>query len=377
MYETARHVVGMTSTEGTYIGRERIMEGDCSGPRSAQAVLLHPQVEVAVLETARGGILREGLAFDECTVGVVTNVSRDHIGLAGVQTLDDLVKVKQVVVENVARDGVGVLNAEDPRVAEMAAVCSGEVIYFSTHPDSPVGRAHREAGGRCVFVDDGRIVLATGSLATELIELERVPFTADGRIRFQVQNALAAVGAAWGAGLNPAMIARGLSTFSSDPVMVPGRFNVVQLGGRQVVFDYGHNPAALAAVGQAVGVLGRRHTVMLLSLPGDRRDEDLIEALEATRSYVDEYVLFDADRRGRAPGEVSRLLQEHLAGSVPSAIATDKDAATRDAWARARPGGRLIVIVDLGDDALAMLQTLTGSLAEDARCETPIAAGAT
>src|SRR3954470_19785723 len=131
MFEAAGHVVGMTTTEGTYIDGERIIKGDCSGPQSARAVLLHPRVEAAVLETARGGILREGLAFDSCAVGVVTNVSADHLGLKGVNTVEELARVKQVVVENVHRSGAAILNAEDRLTAQMAAACSGRVVYFA------------------------------------------------------------------------------------------------------------------------------------------------------------------------------------------------------------------------------------------------------
>jgi cyanophycin synthetase len=298
------------------------------------------------------------------------------MGLQGIETLDDLVKVKQVVVENVARNGAAVLNADDPLVAEMAAVSSGEVIYFSAIATNPVVTAHRAAGGRAAYVDQNRIYLATGNQAAELVDLERVPFTAGGQIGFQVQNALAATAAAWGAGLNPAMIVRALTTFATDPAMVPGRFNVAQLRGRQVVLDYGHNPAALRALGQAVEVLGQRRTVMLLALPGDRRDEDLIEALEMTRPYVDYYVFYDPDRRGRRLNEVPELLTAHLAGSVPSEIATDKDDGSTRAWAATRSGDRLIVIVDLGDDVPTFLQNLAGSAAEDAHCDAPIAAAA-
>src|SRR5215212_907814 len=147
MYETARKVVGMTTTEGTYIGRERIIRGDCSGPKSARAVLLHPRVEVAVLETARGGILREGLAFDWCSVGVVTNVSPDHMGLKGVNTLEQLARVKQVVVENVHRSGAAVLNAEDLLVAEMAAATDARIVYFALDCDNYVLATHLGRGG--------------------------------------------------------------------------------------------------------------------------------------------------------------------------------------------------------------------------------------
>jgi cyanophycin synthetase len=294
MYETARMVVGQTSTEGTYIGKEKILEGDCSGPRSAKAVLLHPCVEVAVLETARGGILREGLAFDWCTVGVVTNISADHLGLKGVSTLDELARVKQVVVENVRKDGAAVLNAEDPLVAEMAAATDARVVYFTADPHNPVHDAHIAQGGACVYVENGAIMLAKSGQRDELVSLDRVPFTLGGKVRFQVQNALAAVAAAWSAGLNPAMIVRALTTFVTDDATVPGRFNVSEIGGVQVVLDYGHNTAALTALGQAVQALGTRRTVMVLALPGDRRDEDLRTSVEATLAYADEYVFYDS-----------------------------------------------------------------------------------
>jgi len=167
VYETARKVVGRTGTEGTYIGAERIIRGDCSGPRSAQAVLLHPRVEVAVLEMARGGIIREGLGFDGCSVGVCTNISSDHLGLKGVDTLEDLARVKQVVIEAVDRNGVGVLNADDPLVAEMAAVCDGRVIYFGMKPNNPVIAAHLAHGGSAVYPENGAIVLDAGGTKTE------------------------------------------------------------------------------------------------------------------------------------------------------------------------------------------------------------------
>lgn len=273
LFETARNVVGMTTTEGVYIAGERIISGDCSGPQSARAVLLHPQVEAAVLETARGGILREGLAFDRCAVGVVTNVSADHLGLQGVETLRDLAAVKQVVVEAVAPDGAAVLNADDPLVAEMAAACDGQVVYFGRSASSPVMAAHLGAGGRGVTAEDGAIWLHMGGQRTALIELERVGFTAGGAIAFQVANALAASAAAWAVGLNPALISRGLATFATDFQSVPGRFNVRELAGVQVIIDYAHNLAAMEALGQAVQALGRRRTVLVFTLPGIRRKQ--------------------------------------------------------------------------------------------------------
>jgi cyanophycin synthetase len=373
MYETAHKVVGMTSTEGTYIGGARIIRGDCSGPRSARAVLLHPRVEVAVLETARGGILREGLAFDACDVAVVMNVTSDHLGLGGIHTLEELAAVKQVIVAAVGKHQSAVLNADDPLVAEMAAATEGRVVYFSQRPGNPIVQAHLASGGRCVLSDGQAIILAEGSERTDLVEFSRVGFTHGGRIRFQVENALAAVAAAWSVGLNPAIIVRALSTFKTDAQTVPGRFNVTLLNEVEVLLDYGHNPAALAALGQAVQSLGRRHTVMAIALPGDRRDEDLMASIDATRSYVDEYVFYDLEGlRGRASGEVPRMMQARLDGSAPSEIVGTEEQALHRAWTRVGPSGRLILIVDHVDESLALVRDLDESPAGDALCTSPI-----
>ncbi len=375
MYETARWVVGMTSTNGVYINQELIISGDCSGPKSAQAVLLHPHVEVAVLETARGGILREGLAFDECLVAVVTNISADHLGIGEIETLDELARVKQVVVEAVSREGAAVLNAEDPLVAEMASACDGRIIYFSSTADNHVMAAHLAEDESGVFLADGMIVLATGQQRIELVELGRVPFTLEGKINFQVMNALAATAAAWAAGLNPAMIVRGLATFHTDIETVPGRFNRLDINGVEVIIDYGHNRAALEALGQAVHALPPRRTIMALTLPGDRRDQDLIESSMATLPYVDAYVLFDAtDRRGRHVNEVPALIQRHLPPDMPCVIASGEGEAIRQAWHQARPGERVVLICDEPERGLATLYSLADSFRKDLDCINPLAA---
>lgn len=369
MYETARKVVGMTLTEGIYISGERIVEGDCSGPQSARTVLLHPRVEVAVLETARGGILREGLAFDSCAVGVVTNISEDHLGLKGVNTIEDLAKVKQVVVETVARDGAAVLNADDPLVAEMAAACDGRVVYFSTDADNHIVAAHLANGGWAVIVRDHTIVLADSTTRIPLVELSRLAWTVGGAIGFQVQNALAATAAAWAEGMNPALIARALATFTTDTEMVPGRFNISELNGVQVILDYGHNRAAMEAMSEAVNALEPRRTVLMITLPGDRRDEDLMATMEATCSFADEYVIYDTvELRGRPVGAIPDLLKTRVPQGVPCVCASDQEKGLALAWQRVRPGDRLVLIADIVEDAIHHLKTLTASVMEDSAC---------
>lgn len=375
MYETARWVVGMTSTEGAFINRERILLGDTAGPRSAMAVLMHPHVEVAVLETARGGILREGLAFDACKVGVVTNISSDHLGIGGINTLDEMAAVKQVVVEAVSRDGAAVLNADDPRVAQMAAGCEGQVVYFALSADNPIIQSHLAEGGWCVFCRDRTIVLATGEEAQlDLVELARVPITMDGQIHFQVQNALAATAAAWSAGLNPAMIMRALTTFESTQDVAPGRFNRFELNGVEIILDYGHNEAAIRALGQAIDALGDRRTVVVIGLPGDRRDEDLIATFEATREFADEYFLHDLefDQRGRRKHEIPKMLKKRLPGEFPATIVETHQEGILRAWKHVQPGDRLVVIADEVETSLETLNRLAESISHDALCDMPL-----
>jgi cyanophycin synthetase len=186
-------------------------------------------------------------------------------------------------------------------------------------------------------------------------------------------NALAATAAAWAAGLNPAMIVRALTTFKTDIATAPGRFNIFELAGVQVIVDYGHNVAALEALGKAVQALESRHTVMAFTLPGDRRDEDLIESTTATIAYVDEYVIYDSeDLRGRAPDEVARLIACHLPPDVPRELSTGQRNGIWQAWQRVQPGDRLIIICDEVGEAVEVLHTLAESISEDAACLNPL-----
>jgi cyanophycin synthetase len=307
-------------------------------------------------------------------VGVVTNVTSDHLGMGGIKTLDELAKVKQVVVEAVARDGAAVLNAQDPLVAQMAAAARGRVVYYALGAGHPVLAAHLADGEAGVYVEDGMIVVADGKQVVELVDLDRVEFTLGGRIEFQVMNALAATAAAWAAGLNPAMIARALTTFVTDEVTVPGRFNRMDFQGIELILDYGHNPAALAALGQAVRALEPRRTLMALTLPGDRRDRDMEESVTATLSYADEYILYEPiDRRGREFGETTDLMQRYLPPNKPSTAAADQFDALRKGLQAARPGDRLVMIVEEVDALLDYVNMRTHAADEDLYCNGPIA----
>lgn len=314
---TAGRCVGMTSTEGVYVKDQCIDTGDCSGPRSARNVLMHPDVDAAVFETARGGVLREGLGFDRCNVAVVTNIgSGDHLGLSYISTVEDLAVVKRVVVQNVAPDGVAVLNAADPMVSSMADFCPGSVTFFAADRHHPIISTRRAQGHRVVFVEDGRIVACRGQFEQRL-PLERIPLTRNGSIGFQVENVMAAVAAAWALGISWKVIVNGLSTFVSDPNTVPGRFNLFDYRGATVIADYGHNPDAILALVKAVeGIPARRRSVVI-SGAGDRRDDDLRRQTQILGAAFDQVVLYqDQCQRGRADGEVLALLREGLTNAI-------------------------------------------------------------
>ncbi|HQR53692.1 MAG TPA: cyanophycin synthetase, partial [Burkholderiales bacterium] len=284
--------VGMTNSDGVFIAGRRIDSGDCSGPRSARRVLMHPAVDAAVFETARGGILREGLAFDRCQVAVVTNIGAgDHLGLNHIHTIEELTAVKEVVVQNVSPQGVAVLNAADPLVAPMADSCPGSVTFFAADAHHPVMAAHRARGRPVVYVDGDAIVAAIRGRA-QRIPLADIPLTRGGTIAFQVENAMAATAAAWAAGLEWEVIRAGLADFTSDPLTVPGRFNVFEHRGAAVIADYGHNPDAMRALVGAVEAMPAKRRLVVISGAGDRRDVDLREQTEILGDAFDEVILY-------------------------------------------------------------------------------------
>ncbi len=303
--------VGMTCTDGIYVDDRRIDTGDCSGPRSARTILCHPQVEAAVLETARGGILREGLGFDQCDVAIVTNIAKgDHLGMGGIDTEQQLADVKQTIVRAVSTTGSAVLKASDPLVVAMAERCPGKVIFFERDGDHPVMVAHRRRGGCTVFVRDRQIVVAVGQQQWNIAAIDRLPLAYGGRIGFQVDNLLAATAAAWSLNVPRDVIRERLESFASDVSTVPGRFNIFETSGRTVISDYGHNASALLALVDAIRRLPHKRRSVVYTAAGDRRDADIIEQAQIIGTHFDEVYLYeDKCTRGRADGEVIRLMR--------------------------------------------------------------------
>ena len=348
--------VGMTNSDGVYIEHRCIDTGDCSGPRSARNVLLHPSVDAAVFETARGGILREGLAFDRCDVAIVTNIGMgDHLGMNFISTVDSLALVKRVIVQNVAPHGAAVLNAADPLVARMADACPGAVVYFATDSHNTVLNTHRAQGKRVVYQDSDHIICSEAG-KEHRIALKSIPLTRNGTISFQIENAMASIAAAWSLGLTWPTIEAGLSSFVNDAQTAPGRFNVFDYRGATVIADYGHNPDAILALVQAIESMPATRRMVVISGAGDRRDEDISRQTEILGEIFDEAILYqDQCQRGREDGEVLALLQQGLKNVSRTRDIQEVHGeflAIDTALAKLAPGELCLILIDQVQEAL-------------------------
>ena len=350
---------GMTNTDGVYVNGRQTDSGDCSGPKSARNVLMHPDVDAAVFEVARGGVLREGLGFDRCEVAVVTNIGTgDHLGLNYITTVEDLAVLKRVIVQNVAPTGYAVLNAADPIVAAMAPTCPGNVIFFAVDRHHPLMATHRAQGKRTVYVDGNTLVAAEGAWR-ERVPLNSIPLTRNGSISFQVENVMAALAAAWAVGVTWETLKSGLASFVNDAHNAPGRFNVMDYRGATVIADYGHNPDAMRALVSAVEAMPARRRSVVISGAGDRRDNDIRDQTIVLGHAFDDVLLYqDAAQRGRADGEVMGLLREGLVGASRTTHIEEihgEFLAIDTALARLEPGDLCLILVDQVQEALAHL----------------------
>jgi cyanophycin synthetase len=373
--------VGMTCTDGIYIGDRRIDSDDCSGPKSARAVLANPKVEAAVFETARGGVVREGLGFDRCDVAVVTNIGEgDHLGLSDIDTLEDLAKVKRCIVDVVPAGGSAVLNAADPLVAQMASKCSGGVIFFARNGDLPLIVEHRRKGGRAVYVKDNSVMLATGDHAISLVPLDRVPLTKGGRIGFQVENTLASIAAAWGLGVQAEVIRVRAESFASNIDLLPGRFNVFTISGVTVVVDYGHNASALLALVDAIRDFPHAKRRIVYSTAGDRRDCDLVRQGEVIGEHFDRVILYEGDYlRGRPAGQIMELIAQGSAGGPRAREVLRVSGAlpaTELALSTTSPDELLVIQADVVDDTMNYLREHHASALAPTAVESPTPAPA-
>jgi cyanophycin synthetase len=312
IYRQTGKVVGYTTTDGVYIQEYLVEKGDNTGPFSAGTILKDPTVEIAVLETARGGILRSGLAFDSCDIGVVLNVAADHLGIGGIDTIEQMARVKSVVAETVKPDGYAILNADDPLVAAMAQQVNCKVAYFSMNPDNPLIFDHVRRNGFAAVYENGYLSIIEGKWTLRIEKAIKVPITMGGMAPFMIANALAGCLAAYVQGVDIELIRQGIRTFHPSVDRTPGRMNLFDIKDYQVLIDYAHNPHGYEAVGgfvrnwegTKIGVIGA---------PGDRRDEDLILLGKIAADIFDRVIIKeDEDKRGRQLGEVADLIAKGI-----------------------------------------------------------------
>lgn len=343
--------VGFTTTDGTYIGNNQIVTGDNTGPVSAQLVLRDPTVEVAVLETARGGIIRAGLGFDHCDVAVVTNVAADHLGLKDVNTLEDLARVKSVVPRSVSKKGYAVLNAEDENVYAMKELVDGHLVYFAMDENHPnIQRQARRGRISCVY-ENGFITILKGKWKVRIEKAVNIPLTYGGRAEFMIQNVIAATLACFVHGVSLEDIRVGLTTFNAGTAQTPGRLNFIEVGDVTVLMDYAHNPAGMTGLASFIKKLPNKHRTVVLNGTGDRRDDDIREFAKIAADNFERIVIRRGNYlRGRSEDEMYKLLQDGIAQSENKPqvrIIAESREAIHHAIKNARKGELVVTLADL------------------------------
>jgi len=359
IYRQTGQVVGYTTTDGIYVDDHVVEKGDTTGPQSAQVILKDPTVEVAVLETARGGILRSGLAFESCDVGVVLNISADHLGIGDIETTEHMAQLKSVVVEAVSPKGYAVLNADDPLVAGMAARVKGQVAYFSMNPANELVKNHTQSGGLAAVYENGYLSILKGDWTLRIEQAVHLPVTMDGRAPFMIANALAASLAAFAQGVPIEAIRAALLTFRASVNQTPGRMNLFNLGHYHALVDYAHNAASYEALGgfvcnwpgERIGVVGG---------PGDRRDEDFMELGKLAAKIFDRIIVKeDDDLRGRPSGQAAELITKGISQENPNCryetILKETDA-VNTALDQAPPGGIVVILPETVSRAISLIE---------------------
>lgn len=362
-------VTGMTSTSGIYVGGECVLKGDNTGALSAARVLRDQRVEAAVLETARGGIIKRGLGYDAADVGVITNISEDHLGLDGINTLEELAKVKALVVEAVKPDGYAVLNADDKMTTWLMQRVTCNTILFSSNYENLLLKRETEAGHRAVYKRDGSIYSYFKGKETFIARVGDIPITYGGKAACNIENALAASASLLALGIPEAIIRKGITGFMPDVESNPGRFNQFDMGGFTVMLDYGHNPAGYRAVAELMHSIDASCYTGVIGVPGDRLNECIQEIGRFCGSAFDKiYIKEDSDLRGRNAGEVADLLYEAAvtAGMDPGRLKViySEEIALETAIMDAKQGEFIVMFYEDFESALKVIEKCRTQLAQ-------------
>jgi cyanophycin synthetase len=368
-------VVGTTTTDGIYIDGHLIEKGDCTGPQSTRRVLQDATVDMAVLECARGGILRAGLGFDKCDVSVITNVSEDHLDIDGIRTLDEMAKLKAVVAQSTSSTGYSILNADDDKVYEIARGVNSNVAFFSIHPDNPRILAHRKNGGLAAVVENGRIVVYNKDRKTIIAGFDDIPLTFGGDAECMVQNVMAAVLTAIVQKFDLKAIQESLRTFVPSSKLTPGRMNVYHFNDFDVMVDYGHNASGLTQIKKFLDKINAPEKIGIVTAVGDRRDKDIEEVGFLSASMFDQVIIrLDKNLRGRSAQDLTTLLQNGIKKKNPFLLAPvipDEIEALQYAMETASKGAYITVFTDQAEQTCNYLQQILDRQTGESIIETP------
>ncbi|HOS48469.1 MAG TPA: cyanophycin synthetase [Bacteroidia bacterium] len=354
--KTAGYKVGFTTTDGIYIQNIMMQRGDCTGPASAEFVLKDPTVDFAVLECARGGILRAGLGFGTCDIGIITNIAADHLGLKDINTLEDMARVKSVVVEAVMPSGYAILNADDELVTNMSKGLSCKIAYFSMDEKNPLVKAHCEKGGLAAIAENGYITICKGNWKIRVEKIVNIPLTFRGKAVFMIQNILPAVLTGFIRNFKIEDIRLALETFIPSPVQTPGRMNMFEFKKFNVMVDYAHNPAGFQAIARFLEKIEAKPKVGIIAGVGDRRDEDILSLGTLAAKMFDEIIVRqDRNLRGRSEQEIIELMLKGIHAVDPSkkiTVIPSEPEAIDYAFKNAKKGSFIIICSDVVPDAL-------------------------
>ncbi len=351
--------VGYTTTDGVYIQNRLLMKGDCTGPRSTEVVLKDPTVNFAVLEVARGGILRAGLGFHACDVGIVTNISSDHLGLNGIHTLEQLAKVKGVIPESVLPGGYAVLNADDDLVYAMRDTLDCRIALFSLNENNPRIKEHARKGGISAVYENGYITILKGEWKLRVVKAIHIPLTFEGKAIFMIQNVLPATIAGFVRGFTIEDIREGLTSFVPSPSQTPGRLNLFSFNNFTVLLDYAHNPAGLRALQKMLEQIDAAPKVGIIAGIGDRREEDTIEVGRISAEMFDEIIIRqDKHLRGRTAEDIITMLATGIKSTnneKPVKVITLETEAIEYAITHAKKGSLIVICSDVVTEALQLI----------------------
>lgn len=359
LFKIKGYKVGYTTTDGIYIQNRLLVKGDCTGPQSAEFVLRDPTVNFAVLETARGGLLRAGLGFSHCDIGVVTNVAEDHLGLKGIHTIEQLAKVKAVIPESVTQNGYAILNADDEIVYNMRTNLKCNVALFSMNENNTRIKKHAKRGGISAIYENGFITICKGEWKLRVTKAVNVPLTMGGKATFMIQNILPAVISAFVQNIKIEDISVGLESFIPSPSQTPGRLNYFEFKNFNLLLDYAHNPAGLRALQKLVERMDGKPKVGIIAGIGDRRREDNVEIGKVAAEMFDEIIIRqDKNLRGKTEAELIGLLEEGVNSVTPKkkmlVIPSEKDAINY-AIQNAKKGSLIVLCSDVVPDALELV----------------------